>query len=89
MRAGSGLAPLNPLAPLFSLQAAPNASFRVGWDQSTWIANRNGRDAHGIALSAILRDGAISRDRANVIATEVLRISAEQLYSLKNSSAEF
>jgi hypothetical protein len=52
----------------------------MGWPESTWIANRNGREALGIALTGMLRDGEITRARAEVIARMVLRGNAEGLY---------
>jgi hypothetical protein len=55
-------------------------SDEMGWAESTWIASRNGREALGIALTGMLRDGEISRDRANEIARLVLRGNAEGLY---------
>jgi hypothetical protein len=54
----------------------------MGWAESTWIASRNARQALGIALTGMLRDGEISRDRANEIARRVLRGNAEALYHL-------
>jgi hypothetical protein len=55
-------------------------SDEMGWAESTWIASRNGREALGIALTGMLRDGEISRERANEIARLVLRGNAETLY---------
>ena len=54
----------------------------LGWEESTWIANGNARHALAIALTGMLRDGEISREQAEAIAKEVLRGSAEKLYSL-------
>ncbi|HTX75802.1 MAG TPA: amidohydrolase family protein [Terracidiphilus sp.] len=53
----------------------------MGWEESTWIASHNGREALGIALTGMLRDDELSRARANAIATEVLRTTAEHLYA--------
>jgi uncharacterized protein len=52
----------------------------MGWEESTWIANRNGREALGLALTGMLEDGEISRARAEAIAQAVLRNTAEALY---------
>lgn len=52
----------------------------MGWAESTWIASRNGREALGIALTGMLCDGEITRDRADAIARMVLRENAEGLY---------
>ena len=53
----------------------------MGWEESTWIANHNGREALGLALTGMLEDGEVNRARANVIAKEVLRDTAESLYN--------
>jgi uncharacterized protein len=60
----------------------------LGWEESTWIAARNGREALGIALTGMLRDGEISRTRANAIATEVMRTTAEKIYSASQPPQE-
>jgi uncharacterized protein len=52
----------------------------MGWEESTWIANRNGREALGLALTGMLEDGEISRARAEAIAQAVLRNTAAVLY---------
>lgn len=52
-----------------------------GWEESTWIANRNGRQALALALSGMVRDGEITRPRATAIAEEVLRGTAGNLYA--------
>jgi predicted TIM-barrel fold metal-dependent hydrolase len=54
----------------------------LGWEESTWIANHNAREALGIALTGMVRDGEISYKRAREIAELVLRRSAEQLYGM-------
>ncbi len=53
----------------------------LGWAESAWIAAGNAREALGIALTGMLRDNEISRARANAIATEVMRATAERLYN--------
>ena len=55
-------------------------SDELGWPESTWIANRNARQALGIALTGMLRDGEIDRKRAGELARLVLRGNAEALY---------
>ncbi len=52
----------------------------LGWEESTWIASRNGREALALALTGMLRDGEISRSRAEAIARQVLRTNALSLY---------
>jgi predicted TIM-barrel fold metal-dependent hydrolase len=55
-------------------------SDELGWPESTWIASRNARQALGIALTGMLRDGEIDRKRAGELARLVLRGNAEALY---------
>ena len=55
----------------------------MGWEESTWIAAHNARQALGLALTRMLRDGEISRRRAGEIAVGVLRGNAAALYGLR------
>ena len=57
-------------------------SDEMGWPESTWLANRNGRAALGIALTGMLHDGERTRDQVNQLARKVLRGNAEALYHL-------
>ncbi|HVT96677.1 MAG TPA: amidohydrolase family protein, partial [Acidobacteriaceae bacterium] len=68
-----------PEKVLFGSDGYPYSS-ELGWAESTWIASHNARLALGVALTRMLRDGDISRDRANEIARLVLRGNAEHLY---------
>lgn len=52
----------------------------MGWEEATWIASRNAREALGLALTGMMRDGEISRARAESIANQVLHGTAESLY---------
>ncbi len=52
----------------------------VGWAESGWIAQATARRALGIALTGMMRDGDISRERAEQLARMVLRGNAEALY---------
>lgn len=52
----------------------------MGWEEATWIASRKAREALGLALTGMMRDGEISRARANAIANQVLHGTAESLY---------
>jgi hypothetical protein len=54
----------------------------MGWEEATWIANRNGRQALGLALTGMVEDGEISRARAHTIADEVMRGTAASLYNV-------
>jgi uncharacterized protein len=55
----------------------------LGWEEAAWIANRNARQALGLALTGMLRDGEITRDKAIEIAQQVLRGTAANLYQLQ------
>ena len=54
----------------------------AGWELAAWIGTNTVRQALAIALSGMMRDGEISRSRAEAIATMVLRGNASKLYSL-------
>lgn len=53
-----------------------------GWELSAWISAKNGRTALAIALTDMIRNGEVSRTRAEEIATMVLRTNASKLYGL-------
>jgi predicted TIM-barrel fold metal-dependent hydrolase len=52
------------------------------WEETTVIGTQHARRALAIALSEMVRDGTITRDRAKEIAELVLRKNAMQLYGL-------
>ena len=54
----------------------------LGWEMSAWIASKTGREALTLALSGMIKDNEISRQRAEEIATMVLRNNANNLYHL-------
>jgi predicted TIM-barrel fold metal-dependent hydrolase len=54
----------------------------AGWELSAWVGTHAAREALGRALTGMLRDGVIDRDRAQAIATMVLRGNAVGLYHL-------
>lgn len=56
----------------------------MSWPESAWIASHNARQALGVALTGMLSDGEVTRDRARQIARLVLRGNAETLYHLKS-----
>jgi len=55
----------------------------MGWEEAGYIATTTGRDALGMALTGMLRDNEITRDRALELARMVLRDNARKLYGLK------
>jgi len=67
---------------MFATDAYP-FSPEVGWEEAGWIATNTGREALGLALSGMLRDNEITRDRAVELARMVLRDNARKLYGLK------
>jgi len=54
----------------------------LGWELSAWISATNGRSALALALTDMIRNGEVSRARADTIATMVLRTNASKLYGL-------
>jgi len=54
----------------------------AGWELTAWISGRNGRAALAMALTDMIRDGEVSRARAEEIATMVMRTNASKLYNL-------
>ena len=48
-----------------------------------YVANVTGREALGLALTGMLRDNEITRDRAAELASMVMRENARKLYALK------
>ena len=66
---------------LFGTDAYPYSN-ELGWEESGWLAARTGREALARALTAMLRDGEISRPRASDLARMVLRENARALYGL-------
>lgn len=55
----------------------------VGWEEVGWLSNRTGRQALARALTAMLRDGDITRPRASELARMVMRDNAARLYGIK------
>lgn len=53
-----------------------------GWEQVAWVASNTARRALGIALTGMMRDGEITRDRAQTLARMVLRENAAAVYGL-------
>ena len=53
-----------------------------GWEQVAWVGSTTARRALAIALSGMLRDGEITRERAETLARMVLRENAIAAYGL-------
>lgn len=73
---------LYPDKVLFATDGYPYSP-AMGWEESTWLSARNVREALGLALTGMERDGEVSPARAAELARMVLRGNAEQLYGLQ------
>ena len=71
-----------PEKALFATDAYP-FSPDMGWEEAAYVAASTGREALGLALTGMLRDNEITRDRAVELARMVLRDNARKLYGLK------
>jgi predicted TIM-barrel fold metal-dependent hydrolase len=67
---------------LFGTDAYPYSK-QIGWEESGLIASETGRQALGLALTGMLNDGEIKRDRALELAHLVMHDNAAKLYGLK------
>jgi hypothetical protein len=54
----------------------------VGWPEVAWLSNRSAREALAIALTGMMSDGQINRERALELARMALRDNALRLYGL-------
>jgi predicted TIM-barrel fold metal-dependent hydrolase len=72
---------LYPEKVLFGTDGYPFSS-SLGWEESTWLAARNAREALGLALTGMQRDGEITPARAAQLAHMVLHDNAAALYHL-------
>ena len=71
-----------PEKVMFGTDAYPYSD-ELGWEESGWIAARRGREALAIAVTAMMREDGIPRDRALQLARLVLRENARKLYKLQ------
>jgi len=72
-----------PEKVLYATDAYPFAPPDSGWEEAGYVADKTGRQALGIALTGMMRDQEITRDRAVELARMVLRDNARKLYGLK------
>jgi hypothetical protein len=72
---------LVPEKVMFGTDAYPYSN-EMGWEESGVMTARAGRQALAIALTAMMRDGEITRARAGELARMVLRENARGLYGL-------
>jgi len=71
-----------PEKVLFATDAYP-FSEEMGWEEAGWVASTTGRQALGLALTEMMHDGEITRERALELARMVLRDNARKLYKLE------
>lgn len=71
-----------PEKVMFGTDASPITD-QVNWEESGWVSNVTGREGLGIALTGMVHDREISRERAAELARMVLRENARRLYGLK------
>ena len=55
----------------------------VGWEEVAWVSNKGARDALSLALTGMMQDGQVSRERALELARMVLRDNAARLYGMR------
>jgi predicted TIM-barrel fold metal-dependent hydrolase len=71
-----------PEKVLFGTDASTGAP-ELNWEEGGWLAAATARQALGAALTGMINDGEVSRERAAQIARMVLRENAIKLYGLK------
>jgi uncharacterized protein len=67
---------------LFATDSSPLTP-DIGWEETGWLSETTGREALGLALTGMLRDGEITRDRAIELVHMVLRDNARKLYGIR------
>jgi predicted TIM-barrel fold metal-dependent hydrolase len=69
---------------LFGTDAYPIApAAGMGWEETAWASTEAVRQALGMALTGMVNEGSVTRERAKEIARMVLRENALKLYGLK------
>jgi len=71
-----------PEKVLFATDAYP-FSEEMYWEEAAWVGVVTGREALGLALTEMMHDGEITRERAFELARMVMRDNARKLYNLK------
>ncbi len=64
---------------LFGTDASPSFG-EIGWEETGWLAAQTARQALALALTGMINDGEITRERALELARMVLRENAAKLY---------
>jgi predicted TIM-barrel fold metal-dependent hydrolase len=71
-----------PEKVLFGTDASP-VTDQVNWEETGWVSATTGREALAMALTGMVRDNEITRERAVQLARMVLRENAGRLYGIK------
>lgn len=71
-----------PEKVLFATDAYP-FSEEMYWEEAAWVGATTGRQALGLALTEMMNDGEITRQRAIELARMVMRDNARKLYKLE------
>ena len=71
-----------PEKVLFGTDSAPFAP-EVNWEETGWLTTSTARRALALALTGMMNDGEITRERALQLARMVMRENAIKLYNLK------
>ena len=74
----------HPEKVLFGTEAH-RVSNLVDWEEVAWLCTNSARNALAIALTEMMNDGQISRNRAFELAEMVLRTNAIRLYDFKST----
>jgi predicted TIM-barrel fold metal-dependent hydrolase len=75
---------MTPEKVLFGTDAYPYApAANLGWEETAYVSSQNARRALGMALTGMLRNGSVTRERAVEIGRMALRENAVKLYGLK------
>jgi len=65
------------------LSWGPHVTTLIDWEELAWLSTNSARNALAIALTEMMNDGQISRNRALELAEMVLRKNAIRLYDLR------
>jgi hypothetical protein len=72
-----------PEKVMFGTDLSPGSP-EIGWEETGYSNSKTGREGLALALTEMVNDGEISRDRALEIARMVMRGTAIKLYGLKD-----
>jgi len=76
----------SPEKILFGTDTFPLGMPTLGWEEAAWLTAHTGRQALAMALTGMMNDGLITRERARELARMVMRDNASKLYGLNPQS---